>query len=112
MSVRATQVLASVVEEKELKWDEYLYQNYDSETANRIFALAKCESGGNINAKVLDTNGKYSYGLLQFQKATFQKLCQGELTNPIDQIDCAVEILKEPQGWRHWYNCLKRFYEN
>ena len=34
--------------------------------------LAYKESGNNPNLKVLDVNGKYSYGCLQFQEGTFR----------------------------------------
>ena len=36
-----------------------------------IDALANCESGGDPTIKVWDTNDRWSYGLLQFQMATW-----------------------------------------
>jgi len=36
-----------------------------------ISHLADCESHASTTVKVLDTNGKYSYGLLQFQMQTW-----------------------------------------
>lgn len=39
----------------------------DSEWNTLLSAMAEVESNGNVNAKTLDTNGKYSYGCLQIQ---------------------------------------------
>lgn len=105
------QVLASIVMVEDIKWEDYLFSTYDSTTANLIYSLAKCESGRRPNIKVLDINDRYSFGLLQFQRATFNELCNGDIMNPIHQIDCAIKILNtENRGWYRWCNCLWSYY--
>ena len=85
-----------------------------------IYKLCDCESDFNPNVRVLDTNGYYSYGILQFQLYTFinygkkhgilpKELTENEarilIYNPHVQVAIAKEILKEPKGYRHWLNC-------
>lgn len=38
---------------------------------NWIKKLVSCESGGRTDIKIVDSNGKYSYGAFQFQMDTF-----------------------------------------
>lgn len=86
--------------------------------------LAECESGGNPNIPpTLDTNGKHSYGLLQFQLPTFldygkhygilpSNMTEKEALEVIYdshlQVDIAEKILEEKGGWRHWHNCATK----
>ena len=78
-----------------------------------VEALAQCESGGRDTIKILDSNNKYSYGRLMFQKATWlsysdefgtsmENIYNGNL-----QTTVALYILNDG-GWRHWYNCAKK----
>ena len=72
-------------------------------------SLSECESGGSTTIKVLDTNGKYSYGLLQFQMGTWLKyknlgatrenIFDGELQKTI------ARSMLDAGGWRNWLNC-------
>lgn len=93
-----------------------------SETPKIIKDLIQCESGGK-NIKIVDTNGYYSYGILQYQLATFRKygekygLIEKGLTNKelriliMDknlQIRLTEKILEEPNGWTHWLNCWNK----
>lgn len=79
--------------------------------------LAVFESSGNDGAKVLDTNGRYSYGCLQFQMATFtSKAAQygfevGDATETIFDCDLQKRIARamlenEPKAWRNWYTSI------
>lgn len=76
--------------------------------------LIDCESGGKRDLKVLDTNGKYSYGTLQFQLATFNKygekynLPHDDIMSRGQQIAIATQMLQERAGWRNWYNCATK----
>ena len=72
-----------------------------------IEKLIKCESRGIANKCIIDTNGKLSCGILQFQEATFLGFCKGEWLNPIDQIKCANNMINQRIGPKHWYNCWK-----
>lgn len=86
-----------------------------------IESLVKCESGGKEYITVLDTNNKYSYGILQFQFATFmgfgklygilpQEFTNEEglllIHNPYVQRAIAREMLDDGLQ-RHWLNCVK-----
>lgn len=81
--------------------------------------LIQCESGGQATIKVVDSNGYFSYGILQYQLSTFKKYGEkygffGELSNDearqlIFRADLqraiATKMLQEEGGWRHWKNC-------
>jgi hypothetical protein len=71
--------------------------------------LAKCESQGNIKAKVLDVNGKYSYGKYQWQMASwinYKKLGAVEDNIFDEQMqDTVTKYVLDHGGWRNWYNC-------
>src|SRR3990167_4103196 len=41
-------------------------------------------------------------GIYQFLIGTWKTNCEGERTNPEDNIRCAMDILKEPTGIQHW----------
>jgi hypothetical protein len=71
-----------------------------------IDALAQCESMGSTTIKVLDTNGKYSYGLLQFQMGTWLKYggTKQNIYDGVLQTKIARGILDDG-GWGNWYNC-------
>ena len=67
---------------------------------------------GSTTIRILDTNGKYSYGLLMFQMktwlfygkkfgATRENIYDGELQRKV-----ARKILDDG-GWRHWWTCSK-----
>lgn len=48
-----------------------------------------------------------SYGAFMFRKQTFQRYCQGDRQNFIDQLDCVVLMIKKGLGptTQGWYNC-------
>ncbi len=79
--------------------------------------LAMAESGNRADIKVLDVNGRYSYGCLQFQMATFKsysaryKLVDPETVTSWDALiyNCQLQkqiakrmIQEKPGNWRHW----------
>lgn len=78
-----------------------------------LSALIDCESMGSTTVRVLDTNGKYSHGLLQFQLSTWlsygkefgatkKNIYDGELQKIV------ARNMLDKGLWRHWYNCSKR----
>ena len=84
-----------------------------------IDKLGKCESRDRPSIKILDTNNKYSYGLLQFQLETFYSFGKKygffpeEFTReearlminiPSLQKAIAKEMLDDGLDW-HWKNC-------
>ena len=86
--------------------------------------LIDCESGGRVDVAVLDTNNKYSYGILQFQLDTFysfgkkygildKNLTKKEALNlimkPSLQIKIARKMIENGEGG-HW-TCYKKIFE-
>jgi hypothetical protein len=73
-----------------------------------IEALAFQESSGKEDVVVLDTNGKYSRGCLQFQDETFRRFqAKYKIAGPI--MDCPTQkrlaraiLLGSPTGWTNW----------
>lgn len=102
-----SQVLGDIVER--LDWPEILEK------------LAMCESSKRTDIVILDSNGKLSYGLYQYQKSTWiAKMKQynlapnaeeEELMNLIFdhnyQTKLTLLILKDG-GWRNWLICCQR----
>lgn len=86
--------------------------------------LAFAESNNRANIKVLDVNGRYSYGCLQFQMATFKSYADRyDLADPATVTDwealiydCSFQkqvakrmIQEKPGNWRHWgYTVLNK----
>jgi len=81
--------------------------------------LIDLESEGKSNLKVLDLNGLYSFGCLQFQMGTFEEygmkyglLSEGDdLKKLIYNCDLQKEIAKRiiqenPGNWRKWYTSV------
>jgi hypothetical protein len=73
-------------------------------------ALEKCESTGSTTVRVLDSNDRYSYGILQFQAATWLSYSAQfgtSMENIYDkdlQETVAFHVL-DNGGWSNWYNC-------
>lgn len=93
------------------------------ENQNVLDMLSKCESG-NRWIVILDVNGKYSYGWLQWQLHSFKEY--GEKYNIIQkgmsdeelrhwigfkslQYRIADKLLSDG-NWKPWFNCLKTTY--
>jgi|GEM_PF-2889747 len=86
--------------------------------------LAEKESGNRARIKVLDVNGRYSYGCLQFQMATFKSYsARYGLVDPSTVADweellydCSLQkriakrmIQEKSSNWRHWgYTVLQK----
>lgn len=83
--------------------------------------LVQLESDGKENLKILDVNGRYSYGCLQFQEQTFRSYASSYgLFDREDSVEpaiysCALQkkIAKkmfedDPGNWRHWYTSVKK----
>lgn len=84
-----------------------------------IEKLVYLESEGKERFKVLDHNGYYSYGCLQFQMGTFEAYgSRYGLLAPVDDLDtliydCGLQktiakrmIEEDPGNWRHWYTSV------
>ncbi len=80
--------------------------------------LAMCESENRENIKILDSNDKYSYGIVQFQEDTWKNALRkygyfpeaedSELINHIYDGELQKEVAKkmiQDGGWKHWKNC-------
>jgi len=81
-----------------------------------IQKLKMAESEGRNDIKILDNNGQYSYGCLQFQEPTFRGygaaygLIDKDLENIEDAIfDCQLQeklvlrmLLDDYDNWKHW----------
>ena len=83
-----------------------------------IITLSECESERTAKIKVLDINGKYSYGILQFQRQTLEnytkkyglrdKITNEDLYNPHLAYTTAKFMLTESsKNLYHWVNCAK-----
>ena len=72
------------------------------------------ESSHRNDLVILDVNNRYSYGCLQFQKATFDGYSKkfgfnGEIMNCDDQKKLALLMLKDSKSaWRNWYNTVTK----
>lgn len=40
-------------------------------------------------------------GIFQFIKSTWKKSCEGEIMNPLDNVECGLELIKQKQ-FGHW----------
>jgi hypothetical protein len=85
-----------------------------------IDKLVYLESEGKEHLKVLDQNGYYSYGCLQFQMATFEAYAgkYGFFTTDDNAetliYDCGLQkaiakrmIEDDANNWRHWFTSVK-----
>lgn len=88
---------------------------YDAKVA-WIEEVSKCEdSTGNPEIRVLDTNGRYSYGVMQFQMQTWLSMGKKygiettpeNITDALLQKELAMLILNDG-GWNNWYICGNR----
>jgi hypothetical protein len=82
--------------------------------------LVQRESNGRTDLKILDVNGHYSYGCLQFQMPTFIAYGRkyGVISGDEDNLgtlimSCKTQrtiarkmILDNPSNWRHWYTSV------
>jgi hypothetical protein len=76
--------------------------------------LAGCESSHREDIVVLDTNKRYSYGCLQFQKRTWDYYTTRygvylDIMNCQHQKELASMMLQESHlNYRHWLNCSRK----
>lgn len=72
-----------------------------------------CESRGDPQAAIVDTNGYWSRGILQFQLATWLAYAdrfgttRENVFDPELQEKVAIYIL-DNGGWRNWYTCAQK----
>lgn len=84
--------------------------------------LAQLESRGEEHIRILDVNGRYSYGCLQFQLDTFRRfgVKYGLVTDGDNEslraliYDCDLQkaiakamIQDNQANWRHWYTSVR-----
>lgn len=78
--------------------------------------LAMCESSNDSQAFNRYDPVTSSYGLYQFKLETFNHfgkrygLKHNDIMNPEQQKAIASRMLSEGR-WKHWYNCLNKYYE-
>ncbi len=77
-----------------------------------IERLAYRESEGRESVQIIDSNGKWSRGCLQFQDETFLRYA-AKFHEDADIMDCAAQkrlarkiLLTERNGWKHWYTSV------
>lgn len=95
----------------------------DSRLDEWLDKLAMAESNNTSDIRILDVNGKYSYGCLMFQMDTFKRFyalisSQDEpesIDYQKDIYDCSIQknIAKAMLGanneaWMNWYNSVKK----
>lgn len=88
-----------------------------------IGELSIKESGGRADIRILDVNGYYSYGCLQFQLATFKGYSQKyslyngytddqyrtEMFNCDSEKSLAKLMIEDSySNWKHWYNSVTK----
>ncbi len=73
--------------------------------ADILYKLGNCENGLRTTGCIIDVNGFLSCGLFMYQQKTWDSLCEGDIMNPSDQMECTVKILMSG-GWGHWRNCF------
>lgn len=83
--------------------------SHEGVNVSLAMAIAKAESGFQPNAK--NPVGSAS-GVFQFLDSTFRNYCinkfhmtnsMGDKNRPTIQVNCAIEMLKEPLGYMHWF---------
>ena len=93
--------------------------NNNFKQVNFLLQLANAESGFNPNIKVLDVNDRYSYGLYNFQHATFKSLCvdkyglEEDIYSATIQTQCVIEIYNDMgyefvSGYGGWHNSCNK----
>lgn len=75
--------------------------------ASVFISIAVCESNLNPTVSVIDTNGKRSTGIFQFQNATWNAYGEGSIKNWRSQAHTAAQMMKDGEYW-HWKNCHKK----
>lgn len=77
--------------------------------ADWIAELHLCENRGNT-PRILDVNGKYSYGYVMYQMETWLTYSKRFGTTPenIKDKDLQIEVTKyilDNGGWKNWWTC-------
>ena len=89
-----------------------------------IQKLIRRESNGDAQMKIIDSNGRYSYGCLQFQLETFKSyVIKYELLDAGSSddfyrskiFDCNLQkqlarwmIAEDYENWRHWWTSVRK----
>lgn len=104
----ATVLFLSRVHEKKVLADT-IAPSQNISLDQTLESLIQCESGWK-NVKIIDTNGYYSYGILQFQKSTWDELSEksGIVGSPMDQMQ-SIEMAKWAilHGYEKRWSCWK-----
>lgn len=81
---------------------------HEGVSVSLIQGIIKAESGFNPNARNKSSSAS---GVLQFINQTFKDYyidkyhvaeSMAQKNNPFIQINCAIEMLKDPKGYKHW----------
>lgn len=99
---------------------EHISLTFSSPLDLWIEKLILLESEGKRGIKILDHNGEYSFGCLQFQKETFEEfglkynliIPDAKLDDLLYNCDLQKEMAKKMiednyNNWRHWYTSVK-----
>lgn len=96
---------------KDSDWvEEYIVRVAMAEgvSANLAWNIANSESGFDPNAENPHSTAS---GAFQYLDGTFKSYCinkykltdtMADKNNPIIQVNCAIYMLKEKDGWKHW----------
>lgn len=90
--------------------------SYETSINQWLDSLVNQESSGNARIVVLDVNGRYSYGCLQFQRATWDAYRDAYGITEDDIFNCNLQrklarlmIEDDPSAWRHWWNSVTKY---
>lgn len=124
VSAAGTQTITSTFEEYQAAQQVAVTSAAVSPLDAWLEKLAEKESNHRERIKVLDVNGRYSYGCLQFQMATFKSystrygLVDAATVTDWEELlyDCSLQkkiakrmIQEKNSNWRHWgYTVLQK----
>lgn len=104
VSISSLSIKKEVVVNQKKILGEYITQYGQNDI---LVKLADCESSYR-NICVIDTNGKLSCGMFQFQYDTFKRYCTGNWRNGLDQTRCADSMIKQGLGRDNWTVCWNK----
>lgn len=90
---------------------EYIIYVASAEDVDVTMALAIAKAESNFQPNAKNPVGTAS-GVYQFLDSTFRNYCinKFKMTDTMEdknhaaiQVNCAIEMLREKNGWKHWY---------
>lgn len=77
-------------------WNDYIEKNNELQNKDWLKRVMFCESTCRPGA----SNGLGNHGLMQFDYATWNENCSGNILNGKDQLKCADNLYSKGQSWR------------